>query len=667
MSTAIVGMACRFAGAAGLAAFWDLLLRAGDGGTDLDEPATPDPRYVPRGYFLENPTGFDAEYFGMTPEEAAALDPAHRLLLECVDEALGDACHQAPGSRPTVGLFAASAPSTFRERPVDADPTLTARFGEFALRAMNDPAALTAGAAYRLGFTGPCVTVSTACSSGLTAVQLAGLALERGECDIAIAATVDLVDPRPSGYARTADDGLLSSTGRPRSFDAAADGTVFASGAGAVVLRRLPDALADGDHVYATIRGAAMNNDGAARLNFTTPNWDRQEEVVRLALDRADVGPGTVGFVECHAPGTPVGDMVEFHALASVFREVPAGSTCVVGCVKPNIGHAGVAAGMAGLIKAALAVRHGVIPPTAGFRTPSPDLPFDATPFFVNTRPVPWPAGDGPRRAGVSAFGIGGSNAHVVLEQAPPPDDGAEGPSVPCLLPVSGRTEAAALTARDRLESALLAGAEAVTDVAFSLQVGRVHHRWRTALVHNGEGGAWSAVTEAGRSPRIAFVFPGDSGAYPGMGRELYETWPGYRVHADARAHATEPLAAGYALAGLLVSWGIEPSVVAGIGTGRLAAEAVAERLTAAEVVDAGAPLAGRADLLLILGPGGIPGPSAVPAVTAMAEGGESAALLGAVARAWTLGAEPDWRRLWPDRRPRRVPLPHYPYQRVRC
>ncbi|MFE5502706.1 beta-ketoacyl synthase N-terminal-like domain-containing protein [Amycolatopsis japonica] len=666
MSTAIVGMACRFAGAADLAAFWDLLLRAGDGGTDLDEQATTDPRYVPRGYFLENPTGFDAEYFGMTTEEATALDPAHRLLLECVDEALGDACHQPASGRPTVGLFAAAAPTTFRERPVDADPSLTTRFGEFTLRAMNDPAALTAGAAYRLGFTGPCVTVTTACSSALTAVQLGALALARGECDIAVAATVDLVDPVPSGYTRS-EDGLLSGTGRPRSFDASADGTVFASGAGAVVLRRTADALADGDHVYATIRGAAMNNDGAARLNFTTPNWDRQEEVVRLALDRAGVEPETVGYVECHAPGTPVGDMVEFHALASVFREVPAGNTCVVGCVKPNIGHTGVAAGMAGLIKAALAVRHGVIPPTAGFRTPSPDLPFDTTPFFVNTLPVPWPTGDGPRRAGISAFGIGGSNAHVVIEQAPPPDDRAKGVPVPCLLPVTGRTETAALAALDRLQSFLLSDEEAIADVAFSLQVGRVHHRWRTALVHVGDGAAWSAVSEAGGTPRIAFVFPDSSGAYPGMGRELYETWPDYRVHADARASDTAPLAPGYALAGLLVSWGIEPSAVVGIGTGRRTAHAVADGITAVEVIDAGTHLAGRADLLLIAGPSGVPGLPTIPAVAAMAEGGESAALLGAVARAWTLGAEPDWRRLWPDRRPRRVSLPRYPYQRVRC
>ncbi|MFD7660595.1 beta-ketoacyl synthase N-terminal-like domain-containing protein, partial [Actinosynnema sp. NPDC059797] len=420
---AVVGMAGRFPGAADVAEFWRNLCRGRDCVTDfseeeLAEEVPPDllrhPDYVRSGAVLEGVDLFDAGFFGCTPREAQVMDPQQRLFLEQAWHALEDAGWDTARLGGQVGVFAGAALSTYLLNNLLPDRALTASVGAVQLALANDKDSLSTRTSYLLGLTGPAYSVQSYCSTSLVAVCAACTSLAAGECDAALAGGVAVSVPQRVGYLYQ-EGGMASPDGRCRAFDAAALGTPTGSGVGVVVLKRLDDALRDGDHVHAVIRGWAVNNDGSVKAGFTAPAVRGQAAVIAEAIAGAGLSPDDIDYVEAHGTGTALGDAAELAALRQAFGPGPAGS-CALGSVKTNVGHLDRAAGVAGLIKAVLSVRHGVIPPSLGFERPNPELDRGGR-FFVNTALRDWPETGRPRRAGVSAFGIGGTNAHVVLEE----------------------------------------------------------------------------------------------------------------------------------------------------------------------------------------------------------------------------------------------------------
>ncbi len=439
---------------------------------------------------IEDYDKFDAEFFGFTPRVAEVLDPQHRLFLECAWEALESAAVDPARFGGSIGVFAGTGLSTYLLYNLATNPKLLENVGLYQVCIANDKDALTQQLAYKLDLRGPAITVQTACSTGLVAVQQACLNLLNFQCDLALAGGVSVKVPHRAGYPFQ-EGGISSPDGRCRPFDAQAQGTVPGSGCGVVVLKRLEDAA--GDDVIAIIRGAAVNNDGSGKVGFTAPAREGQAQVIALAQAAAGVAPDTIGFIEAHGTATPLGDPIEIAALTRVFRDqTQRRAFCALGSVKSNVGHLDAAAGMAGLIKAALAVRTGRIPPTLHFTAPNPKMNLPESPFFVNTALIDWPQAGGPRRAGVSSFGIGGTNAHVVLEE-PPARAASPAPASPQWLLVSARTPAALDAARRRLADALAAHpALNIADVAHTLRVGRraFTHRFATAVSTSTEAAA---------------------------------------------------------------------------------------------------------------------------------------------------------------------------------
>ncbi len=480
---AIVGLAGRFPGAADTVAFWKMLCEGREGLTALAEQELragglgdaelADPRFVRVAGAIDGYDRFDAEFFGLNAREAEILDPQHRVFFECAWSALENAGVDPTRFDGSIGVFAGASLNTYLLYNVVPNADVVANVGAFGAAIASDKDALTQRLAYALNLRGPAVTVQTACSTSLVAVQLACQSLQNFQCDLALAGGVSVKVPHRAGYVYT-EGGVASPDGHCRPFDAAARGTVPASGCGVVALRRLEDAVADGDEIVAVIRGAAVNNDGANKVGFTAPAVEGQAAVIELAQAAAGVVPESIGFVEAHGTATPLGDPIEVAALAQVFgREVQEKKTCALGAVKSNIGHLDAAAGVAGLIKAALAVKHGVVPATLHFATANPAARLGETSFFVNASTVAWPVAGGPRRAGVSSFGIGGTNAHVVLEQAPARTRATTVNQVQW-LPVSARTAGALDRMCARLADWLEANPDAnLADVARTLQRGR--------------------------------------------------------------------------------------------------------------------------------------------------------------------------------------------------
>ncbi|WP_246835780.1 polyketide synthase, partial [Micromonospora sp. MH33] len=446
---AVVGLAGRFPGAPDVATFWWNLCTGVDSiheHTDEELAALgvgpglrADPRHVRAVGRLDGVADFDAGFFSFGADEAARTDPQHRLFLETAWEALEDAGHDPERFPGLVGVYSATSANRYflfhlMDNPAvvgDVDPD----DWEARLIGRQFTDHLPGQVAYRLGLTGPALAVQSACSSSLVAVCLAAQSLADYQCDLALAGGVTVTWPRH----RHTPGGLASPDGRCRAFDEGANGSGFGSGVGVVALRRLADAQADGDRIYAVLPGWAVTNDGADRAGFAVPGPGGQAAAVANALATAEVAPGEVGLVEGHGSGTPLGDAIEVAALHEVYAGAAPAETCALGSVKTNIGHLDAAAGIAGLIKAVLAVRHGVIPPNLHFTRPHPEIDLSAGPFYVPTKARDWP--EGPRRvAGVSAFGLGGTNAHVVVEQPPPPDPADPPGDGPWLLPVSART-----------------------------------------------------------------------------------------------------------------------------------------------------------------------------------------------------------------------------------
>ncbi|WP_048572455.1 type I polyketide synthase [Streptomyces leeuwenhoekii] len=611
---AVVGMAARLPGADDVERFWRNL-RDGVCGVRAFAPGGREGR-VPVGGVLDGAELFDAAYFGMSAREAELTDPAHRLFLECCAHALEDGGYAGPDHGLRVGVYAGGGMNLYGPRlPYYArhgmgfgDPSAnTAREMQGLIGGQYD--FLASRAAYRLGLTGAAVGVQTACSTGLVAVHLAVQSLLAGENDLALAGAAAVHLPQDGGYAHDPEF-ILSPSGVCRAFDAASDGTVGGNGVAVVLLKRLDRALADGDHVHAVILGSAVTNDGAAKAGFTAPGVQGHAEAARLALARAGVAPETVGYVEAHGTSTALGDPVEFEALSRAYRPAD-GRTgfCALGSVKPSVGHLDTCAGMAGLLKTVLMLRHGVIVPTVNATRPSPRLPWDASPFRLATQAREWRTeGGAPRRAGVSALGFGGTNAHVVLEE-PPARPASPVPGRPVPVPVSARTARALREAARRLRDHLAAHPElSAADVHTTLALGRPHHAHRT--VAHGRTAAELAASLDGflRSPRpsaaaapgpLVFAFSGQGAAVAGMARDLYAHVPAVRevldtceeIHRSAArtslldvlldtggAPLTGPVAqpAQFALqAALAALWrecGIEPALTLGHSLGEIAA-----------------------------------------------------------------------------------------------
>jgi acyl transferase domain-containing protein/acyl carrier protein len=565
---AVVGLACRFPGASSAAQFWSNLVDGVESLTRLTEedllaagvPAEQfrHPHYVNAAFLMDEMDRYDARFFGDTPREAQTRDPQIRWFLETCYAAVQDSGYDPARIDGQVGVVGGMSNNFYGERYVRRNKALSDAVGSMAIGVGSHPDYLSTAVSYRLGFRGPSLTVQTACSTALVAVHTAAQLLRSGECDYALAGGVEIELPERIGHLWV-DGSIYSRTGHIRPFDAGASGTIFGSGVGVVALKRLGDAVADGDHVYAVLRGSAVNNDGGDRAGFTAPGVLGQAQLVVEALAAAQVSPDSVGFVEAHATGTLVGDPIEVAGLTKAFRA--AGATgvqsCPIGAVKANIGHLGPASGIAGLIKVCLALKNQAIPPNINYQEPNPNLHLESSPFYVVTELTPWPAGDRPRRAGVSSFGIGGTNAHLVLEEAPQPaatGHPIEPPRRWQVIPVSARTGSAADTAARELGQALQQAPDGALDlgaVAFTTQSGRAAFGHRRAVVADGLAGAAAALQAVGSCRQgppaavpgrpVAFVFPGQGTQHPRMGADLYRTEPVFRDAIDRCADLLAP------------------------------------------------------------------------------------------------------------------------------
>jgi phthiocerol/phenolphthiocerol synthesis type-I polyketide synthase E len=623
---AIIGLACRVPGARDATEFWRNLTD----GTEsirlstLEEQAAfgvpahrrSDPNFVPAVAVLDDFEYFDAGFFGMSAREAELRDPQHRLFLELAHTALDDSGYDPARYPGDIGVYAGSGEDAYQWRHTRRNPRVFAASGPVGVAVSSHPDYVATFTSYKLNLTGPSLTLHTACSTSLVALHLACEALRGGECDMALTGGVNIDLPARWGYIYM-EDGIYSPDGHCRAFDAQAAGTVWSSGGGVVVLKRLSDAVRDGDYVRAVVLGNAVNNDGAAKVGFTAPSERGQAAVVAQALAVAGVDARTIGYVEAHGTGTSLGDPIEIAALSSAYRRYSADTGwCAIGSVKTNIGHLGPAAGIAGVIKTVLSLEHGLIPPSLHYETPNPKIDFGGNPFYVNAALSTWNPDCVPRRAGVSSFGMGGTNAHVILEEAPaagrPGQAGYDDRPV-YLLRLSARTPAALAAAAERLAAHLSRPAAAdggvprIPDVAYTLRVGRRELPRRLAVVAADPADAAAALADparriaaaaAGKRPRVAFLFSGQGAQYAGMAAQLYQTEPAFREAVDECANLTGERILGehltedaltqtavtqpvlfvveYALARLWQSWGVEPAAMAGHSIGEYVAATLA-------------------------------------------------------------------------------------------
>lgn len=565
---AIVGMALRVPGARSVPEFWrnlrdgiesietrtpEELLAAGENPDNLRRK-----NYVPRTAALPGLEDFDADFFGFSPKEAAIMDPQHRQFLECAWEALEDSTRPPASVNGPVGVFAGCGMGSYFYFNVLSHRSLIDNVGMFLLRHTgNDKDFLATRASYLFDLHGPSVNVQTACSTSLVAVHQACQSLISGECEMALAGGVTIELPHGRGYLYH-DGEILSTDGHCRTFDHRASGTVFGSGVGVVVLRRLQDALADGDPIHAVIKGTAVNNDGASKAGYLAPSVTGQAEAIIEAQTLAGVDADTIGYVECHGTGTYLGDPIEIEALTQAFRQTTdKRGFCRVGSVKSNIGHLDTAAGVTSLIKAVLTVKHGQIPPTLGFEKSNPAIPFDTSPFVVADRLTAWPPGHTPRRAAVNSLGVGGTNAHAIIEEAPQPK------------PVEARSDAGpqlmVLTARSR-KSLDESGRRLfrhlddhphilIQDVAHTLLDGRRHFEQRRVFCAADRADALKLFAEPDKhrvfthtpvdgEAEAVFLFPGGGAQYPHMARALYRDEPLFRKTVDEGLGSLAPDAA---------------------------------------------------------------------------------------------------------------------------
>lgn len=562
LEIAIIGMAGRFPGASNIEALWQKLrdgvecitffseqelLTSGVDSALLDHP-----HYVKAGGILENIEYFDAAFFEINPREAEILDPQQRFFLECAWEALEHAGYCAETYDVLIGVYAGLGMNNYLLSHVSANPTLLETLGSFQIMLGNEKDFLPTRVSYKLNLRGPSVNINTACSTSLVAIHMACQSLLNGECDMALAGGVSLAVPQKQGYFYQ-EGGILAPDGHCRAFDAKAQGTVSGSGVGIVVVKRLADALADGDCIHAVIKGSAINNDGSLKIGYTAPGVNGQTRVIRAAQIMAEVDAETITYVETHGTGTSLGDPIEIDALTQAFRmSTDKKGFCAIGSVKTNIGHLDTAAGVTGLIKTVLALKHKMLPPSLHFEQPNPQIDFVNSPFYVNQTLAEWHAGSVPRRAGVSSFGIGGTNAHIILEEAPTVE------AIPSTKPyhlvvLSAKTPSALVIASTNLSAYCKQHPDGtLADVAYTLQTGRKALSYRRMLVCRDlqELGQKLEAQEAqqvpmqfceGRENPVVFMFPGGGAQYVHMAAELYQTEPYFRTQVDVCTELLRP------------------------------------------------------------------------------------------------------------------------------
>ncbi|MFJ4097674.1 type I polyketide synthase [Kitasatospora sp. NPDC089913] len=622
-AVAVVGLSGRFPGADSPTRFWENIQAGRESLTRLTTQqlaaagVTPEEyrhdSYVPVRGVLDDVDLFDAELFGYPPREAELMDPQQRLLLQCARTALEEAGHGAGGGR--VGVFVGTSMSSYLLHHLLRRPELEEDVGLLPIMVGNDKEHAATRIAYRLGLTGPALAVQTACSTSLVAVHYAARSVLHGECDLALAGGASITLPQHVGY-RYQRHGILSPDGRCRAFDRRAAGTVAGSGVGVVLLKRALDAQRDGDVVHALIRGSAVNNDGGDKVGYTAPSVAGQTAVIRAALRAAGITPAEIDYVETHGTGTELGDGIEIAALTAAFRDGPERrGDCAIGSLKPNIGHLDAAAGIASFIKAVLALKHRVLPPSINCEEPNPDLRLEESPFRVNREARPWPSSGAPRRCGVSSFGIGGTNAHVVLEEAPPAAPPAADRQRPAEIVVqSARTREGVLAAGADLVRHLDTQRPPLGDIAHTLQTGRAHLEWRRAVTVSGLDGLGAALDAAAvrqvpRSSSLVLQFPGQGSQYAGMAAGLHREIPQFRTVFDHCLTLLEPRLAAdldrlltpdrptaddaaelretrlaqpalfvtqYALAQVLTGWGLRPKALLGHSVGEYTAACLA-------------------------------------------------------------------------------------------
>jgi acyl transferase domain-containing protein len=648
---AIIGLSGRFPGAGNVDEFWRNLVAGvesisffseeelASAGVDV-AAMKKEPGHVAARGLISDAEWFDASFFGISTREAEVIDPQQRLFLEAAWQVLESAGYDPAQAKGYIGVYAGMGTNTYFLNNLLSHPDLVREVGRMV---MGDH--LATRIAYKLNLRGPALSLYTTCSTSLVAVCQACQALLGYQCDIALAGGVSVSFPQKRAYRH--DGGMLSPDGHCRPFDADAGGTNFSDGLGVLALKRLDEALRDGDQVYAVIKGFGLNNDGSDKVGFAAPSVHGQAEVIALAQAQAGVDPVSISYIEAHGTATPLGDPIEIEALTRAFR---AGTSrknfCAIGSVKSNIGHADAAAGVAGLIKTALALKHRLLPATLNFRKANPKIDFANSPFFVNAELTEWKAGPTPRRAGVSGFGIGGTNAHVVLEEAPtvPPSGPSRGWQ---LLLLSARTASALDAATTNFIEHLKANPELdLADAAFTLQTGRRVFDHRRMLVCRDAGDAAAAlaagdarrvVTGQGkeRERPVVFMFPGQGAQHVGMAVETYRDEAVFRDEVDRCAAILTPLldldlrdvlfpaadktaaaekllrqtritqpalfVVGYALAKLWISWGIRPRAMIGHSVGEYVAACLAGVFTLEEALTV---VASRGKLVQALPPG---------------------------------------------------------------
>lgn len=627
---AVIGMAGRFPKARNLDEFWENLVNSREVVTffteeellaaGVDAETIQHPHYVPARAYLEDVDQFDAEFFGISPREAQSIDPQQRIFLECAWEALEHAGYDTERYEGAIGVFGGTSMNTYMQANLLANPAAKEAIGGYQVMIGNDKDYVATRTSYKLNLKGPSLTVQTACSTTLVAVQMACQSLLAYQCDAAIAGGASVTLPQKSGYVYQPGM-IMSPDGHCRAFDSQAHGIVGGEGVGLVVLKRYEDAIQDGDTIHAIIRGIAINNDGGVKVGFTAPSVDGQAEAILMAQGIGGVEPGSITYVEAHGTGTELGDPIEVSALTQAFRTgTQDKGYCAIGSVKTNMGHLDVAAGIAGLLKTVLALKHKTLPASLHFQSPNPQIDFASSPFYVNAQCKPWNTDRLPRRAGVSSFGIGGTNAHAVLEEAPEQPAGHSTHREQVLL-LSARSANALQTATNNLARWLEQNPQRLADAAYTLQVGRRAFKHRRIVVcSTADEGAHALETRNAQrvisgtaettNPAVVFLFPGQGSQYVQMGRDLYQNEPVFRRSVDRCAEILQPylgldlrsilypgdadavhaeelltqtwitqpalFAIEFALAQLWLEWGVQPQAMVGHSIGEYVAACLA-------------------------------------------------------------------------------------------